>query len=76
MDDRWIKKNGTKCTWLETLQAMCDYYGTFQGGWHSNDFWVATKKQLSSMNEEEAEKKIKEIEAEAEAELWYWWQIQ
>ena len=76
IDYRWIRDDGTKYTWLETLQAMCDYYGTFQGRWHSNEFWTATKKQILSMSEKEAEKKIRKIEVEAEAELWYWRQTQ
>ena len=75
-DHRWINKDGTKCTYLETLQAMCDYHGTFQGRWHSNNFWVATKKQIPVIGEEEAEKKVREIEAETKASIAFWKQTQ
>ena len=76
MIERWIKNDGTKYTWLETLQSMCNVYGKFCGAWHSNEFWAATKKRISSMNEKEAEEKIREIEADADAELWYWRHMQ
>ena len=75
-DHRWINKDGTKCTYIETLQAMCDYYGTFQGRWHSNEFWATTKKQIPLMCEDGAEKKIISIETEADAELWHWRHMQ
>ena len=75
-DHRWINKDRTKCTYIETLQTMCNYYGTFQGRWHSNDFWMATKNQIPLISEEEAEKKVREIEADADAELWHWEHMQ
>ena len=76
MIERWIKKDGTKYTWLETLQSMCNVYGTFCGAWHSNVFWAATKKRIPLMSEKEAEEKIRQIEAETKASIEFWRQAQ
>jgi len=65
-----------KVTWKETLQSMCDYYGTFCGRWHSNSFWQKTAKEIPSMTEEQCRNKVIEIEREADAELEYWRQMQ
>jgi len=76
LDIRWFKEDGTRCTWKETLQAMSDYYGTFCGRWHTNDFWQAIAKQLLQMTEEDAEEKVKEVEEDADASLEYWRRMQ
>jgi hypothetical protein len=56
----------------EKLQGMCDYYGTFCGRWHSNEFWKATKEKIPTMTEQQCHDKIDQIEREADGELWYW----
>lgn len=63
-------------TYIETLRAMCDYYGTFCGRWHSNKFWAKTKKESESMTETQAKVKVFEIENEAEGDLAQWRQYQ
>lgn len=80
-DLRWRKgtsynKDREKMTYTETLSAMCDYYGTFCGRWHSNEFWARTKKELENMSEDEAKEKVFEIENDADAELCRWKQFQ
>ena len=70
---RWHKR-GTdeKLSWKETLEAMCAYYGTFCGRWHSNDFWKRTKEQLTEMSEEQCKEKVIQIENDADASLDCW----
>lgn len=68
----------TKCkmSWKETLEAMCQYYGTFRGRWHENEFWKATLESVPAMTEQEALDKILQIEREADADLQYWRMMQ
>ena len=75
---RWSKnREGTeKCSWKETLEAMCANYGTFSGRWHSNDFWKRTAIQIPSLSEEQCREKVIQIEQEADSELEYWRQMQ
>lgn len=72
MIQKWRTREGVELTWKETLSAMCNYYGTFCGRWHSNEFWAKTKAQIPLMSEEQCEQKIIQIESEADAELAYW----
>jgi hypothetical protein len=67
---------GDYYTWKETLQGMCDNYGTFCGRWHSNEFWAKTKTEIPSMNEQQCQDKVNRIEREADGELWYWQMMQ
>jgi len=69
---KWTNETGQKMTWKETLLAMCDYYGTFCGRWHSNEFWAKTKKELENMTEEQAEEKVRKIEKDADRLLREW----
>lgn len=59
-----------KMTYIETLEAMCNYYGTFCGRWHSNEFWAKTVKELKNMSENQAKEKVFEIENDADGELY------
>ncbi len=75
MDDhlRWVdRQTKERLSWKETLRAMCAYYGTFCGRWHSNDFWETTALKINSMTEDECKAKIIKIENEADADLAYW----
>ena len=56
-------------TYIETLTAMCDYYGTFSGRWHSNTFWAKTKNEIENMDEDQAKQKVFEIENDADGSL-------
>jgi hypothetical protein len=67
---------GNKLSWKETLIAMCGYYGTFCGRWHSNEFWKETALKIEGMTEEQCKEKIIQIEHEADAELAYWQAMQ
>ena len=72
----WRKGNTCKTdeqmSYIETLEAMCNYYGSFCGRWHSNEFWATTKTELETMTEVEAKEKVFEIENDADAELSVW----
>ncbi len=75
-DLRWYEnadpKNKNRVSYLDTLRAMCRYYGTFCGRWHDNEFWHKTLRLSYSLTEKDAKKKVFEIENEAEADLEYW----
>jgi len=76
-DKRWKKgnhddTNRETMTYIETLRAMCDYYGTFCGRWHSNEFWAKTKTESETMTEAQAKEKVFEIENEAAGRLEDW----
>lgn len=75
-DIRWYRsfdpKNNERLTYLETLKAMCNYYGKFCGRWHDNEFWHKTLRRAYTMTEKDAKKLVFEIENEAEADLAYW----
>ncbi len=74
---RWHERDTSRIlTWRETLEAMCAYYGTFCGRWHSNEFWKETQSKISTMTEQQCRDKVIQIEQEAEqeadADLAYW----
>jgi len=76
-DLRWDKGDYTvkcpeKMTYIETIEAMCDYYGTFCGRWHDNKFWAKTKAEIITMSEEDAKRKVFEIENNADDSLNEW----
>ena len=74
---RWHKRDTNEvCSWVETLQAMCDYYGTFCGRWHSNNFWKQTAAKIPTMTEEQCKEKVIQMEHEADADLAYWQAMQ
>ena len=64
---RWYNETrDKKLSWKETLIAMCKYYGTFCGRWHSNEFWKQTLDKVLSMSEEQCKEKVIQIEREAD----------
>ncbi len=70
-------KNPKKMTYQETLLVMCNYYGTFGGRWHDNEFWNNTRNELVKfdvfvMSEEQAKEKVFEIENDADCSLAQW----
>jgi hypothetical protein len=69
---RFIRKDGTPCTWKERLIAACDYYGTFCGRWHDNSFWKSLRARADAMTEEEAYAVVQEYERDADESLRYW----
>lgn len=72
-DFRWIDPDTRRIlSWKETLEAMCRYYGTFNGRWHTNEFWNKTLQEISNMTEDECEKKVREIELRADCRLNEW----
>ena len=73
---RWHDNDRNPLTWKQTLEAMCNNYGTFCGRWHSNEFWKATLLKIPDMSEGEARDKIIQIEREADADLAYWRMMQ
>ena len=80
-DLRWNKgayddKTHEKMTYIETLESMCEYYGTFCGRWHSNEFWAKTKNEIENMSEDKAKEKVFEIENDADTDLSRWQQYQ
>ena len=80
-DLRWTKgdyktKNPESMTYIETLMAMCETYGTFCGRWHSNDFWLKTKNEIDNMNEDQAKERVFQIENDADGSLDKWKQYQ
>ena len=72
MSDKWHTSDGKELTWEKTLSAMCDYYGTFCGWWHSNEFWKSTKSRIPNMSDEQSHSVIRDIERQADVDLWYW----
>ncbi|MEA1999719.1 MAG: hypothetical protein U9N61_10430 [Euryarchaeota archaeon] len=74
-DLRW-RKEGEPMTYIDTLRAMCDWYGSFCGRWHSNEFWKRTKAAIGSMTEEQAKEKVFAIEDEANTNIARWRQSQ
>lgn len=70
-DFRW-SRSGVKLDWRETLRAMAEYYGTFCGRWHHNEFWAEVKEQLPRMTDEQCEAKVREIEETADRLLDEW----
>ena len=70
---RWTNpKTKRKLSWRETLESMCNTYGTFCGRWHSNEFWKRTKETIPNITEEQAKDKVIQIEQEADSSLAYW----
>jgi len=68
---RW-RRGEQLLSWTQTLEAMCAYYGTFEGRWHSNAFWRMTKIQIPNMTDQQCRDKVIQIESEAAADLAYW----
>ena len=73
---KWHTKEGREISWKETLQAMCAYYGTFCGRWHSNEFWKLVSSEIPNMSEDQCQQKIIQIESEADDDLAYWQAMQ
>ncbi len=69
---KWKDQEGNELSWVETLRAMCKYYGKFCGRWHSNEFWAEQLQRVDSLSEEQAMQRIIEIEQEADRDLAFW----
>lgn len=75
-DYRWVNPDGTKCTYLETLEAACAYFGTFCGRWHDNEYWKALAAKAKTMTEAEAEAAVRQYEREADEDYHRWRMMQ
>lgn len=72
-DFRWTNRETTeKSTWRETLASMAEYFGTFCGRWHDNEFWRKQATEVTTMTEEQAEERVRQIERNADRELAMW----
>jgi len=73
-DHRWNKMPyyypvSVPMTYIETLHAMCETYGSFCGRGHSNEFWAKTKAAIAGMTEAQAKEKVFAIENDADGSV-------
>jgi len=68
---KWTDSVGRVLTWKESLIAACDYYGTFCGRYHSNEYWHELRRLAEAMDEDESRLAIERFEREADAEVAY-----
>lgn len=70
-----MKRNGIitgKSAWKKRLIDDCEWYGTFNGRWHSNEFWADLRSRADTMTDEEARTAVESYELEAKSAIEMW----